>query len=242
MGGRIVCPDKGEAKLLLKVSSHLQIGMKVKGQNGKEYPTSVDYFIPSGKYAEVFTRAYGEKPNTVQIMFVDDDPELSCNERLEYWSSKGELVARGDGRTFEIWDGNKYAPYTVDKSPNIMAQVAERYPKPKRNENDNGWDIVLTLRFLIPLANEVLCLWDFKTKGAASSVNNIRDTYDAVQKIRGTVRGSVFDLSVQFAKSVKPGVKSRYPVVSLTCNDSQVARIQEHLNKTRNSTLLLADK
>lgn len=240
MKGRITRPEQG-AQLALPEIGRLHIGMKAKNQYGKEYPTSVDYFIPSGKYADMFTTALGNKPNTIAIIFPDDNPEKVCNERFEYRNEKGELVARGDGSVFEIWDGKKYAPYPVDKYPDIMQQVAERNPKKPRNENDNGWDVTLTLRFIIPAVRGVIGVWQFSTKGAASSIKNIRDSFDGVQAMRGTVTQTVFDLSVQFAKSNKPGVTSRYPVVSLIANDTRISEIKAALTPTQNLGLLLPE-
>ncbi len=241
MKGRITRPEQG-VQLELPEIGRLRIGMKAKNQYGKEYPTSVDYFIPSGKYAEMFTKALGNKPNTIAIIFPDDDPENVCNERYEYRNEKGELVARGDGTTFEIWDGKKYAPYSVERIPDIMEQVAKRNPKKPRNENDNGWDITLTLRFIVPAVRGVVGVWQFSTKGAASSIKNIRNSFDGVQALRGTVRNTVFDLSVQFAKSNKPGVSSRYPVVSMVANDNRCEEIKAALAPKQNLSLLLPGK
>ena len=112
MGGRIYRPEQGAGILELPEIGRLHIGKKQMGQNGKEYPVSVDYFIPAGKYAGMFTQALGEKPQTIQVIFPDDSPEKVCNERYEYRDDKGALVARGDGRVFEIWDGKRYAPYS----------------------------------------------------------------------------------------------------------------------------------
>ena len=176
------------------------------------------------------------------IILPDDDPENVCNERYEYRNEKGELVARGDGSTFEIWDGKKYAPYSVERIPDIMEQVAKRNPKKPRNENDNGWDITLTLRFIVPAVRGVVGVWQFSTKGVASSIKNIRNSFDGVQAMRGTVTKTVFDLSVQFAKSNKPGVTSRYPVVSMVANDNRVAEIRAALNPEQNLSLLLPGK
>nr|DAM99131.1 MAG TPA: hypothetical protein [Caudoviricetes sp.] len=241
MTGRIVRPEQ-TAQLELPEIGRLHIGMKVKNQYGKEYPTSVDYFIPSGKYAALFTREMGEKPSTIAIIFPDDTPERVCNERFEYRNDRGELVARGDGSVFEVWDGKRYAPYSVEKYPDIMRQVAERNPKKKRNETDDGWDITLTLRFIVPAVRGVVGVWQFTTKGAASSINNIRNSFDGVQALRGTVRNTVFDLSVQFAKSNKPGVSSRYPVVSMVANDNRVEEISRMLKpESTTKSLLLSE-
>lgn len=239
MAGRIVRPEQGVGILELPEIGRLHIGKKQMGQNGKEYPVSVDYFIPSGKYAGLFAKALGEKPQTIQVVFPSDDPAKVCNERFEFRDNSGALVARGDGEIFEIWDGKKYAPYSVAQYPDIMRQVAANNPTKRGADN---WDIVLTMRVIIPAVRGVIGVWQFSTKGAASSIRNIRESFDGVQQMRGTVTGTVFDLSVQFAKSNKPGVNSRYPVVSLVANDNRLAEIREAMAPAQNLSLLLPEK
>ena len=239
MAGRIYRPEQGAAILELPEIGRLHIGKKQAGQNGREFPVSVDYFIPAGKYAGMFTAALGDKPQTIQVIFPDDSPEKVCNERYEYRDNAGALVARGDGRIFEIWDGKHYAPYSVDEYPDIMAQIERNNPTKRGADN---WDIVLTLRFIIPAVRGIVGVWQFSTKGKASSVKNIRESFDGVQRMRGTVTQTVFDLSVQFAKSNKPGVNSRYPVVSLVANDSRIEEIRKAIAPTENLSLLLPDK
>lgn len=239
MAGRIYRPEQGAGILELPEIGRLHIGKKQMGQNGKEYPVSVDYFIPSGKYAGMFTQALGDKPQTIQVVFPSDEAEKVCNERYEYRDDKGALVARGDGRIFEIWDGKKYAPYSVDQYPDIMQQITANNPTKRGAEN---WDIVLTLRFIIPAVRGIVGVWQFSTKGKASSIRNIRESFDGVQAMRGTVTGTVFDLSVQFAKSNKPGVSSRYPVVSLVANDTRIEEIRKAIAPTQNLSLLLPGK
>ena len=238
MAGRIVRPEQGAGILELPEIGRLHIGKKQMGQNGKEYPVSVDYFIPAGKYAGLFTQALGEKPATIQVVFPSDDAAKVCNERYEYRDNSGALVARGDGQVFEIWDGKKYAPYSVDKFPDIMDQITAKNPTRRGAEN---WDIVLTMRFVIPAVRGIVGVWQFSTKGKASSIRNIRESFDGVQMMRGTVTGTVFDLSVQFAKSNKPGQNSRYPVVSLVANDNRIAEIQEAMSQKQNLSLLLPE-
>lgn len=239
MTGRIYRPEQGAAGILeLPEIGRLHIGKKQVSQNGKEYPVSVDYFIPSGKYAGLFTTALGEKPATIQVVFPSDDAEKVCNERYEYRDDKGALVAKGDGRIFEIWDGKKYASYSVENYPDIWEQIIRNNPTKRGAEN---WDIVLTLRFIVPAVRGIVGVWQFSTKGRASSVKNIRESFDSVQMMRGTVTGTVFDLSVQFAKSNKPGVNSRYPVVSLVANDNRISEIRDAIAPKQNLSLLLPE-
>ena len=210
----------------------IHIGMK----NERGLPQSIDWFRPTGKYAGLFTGALGDRPQTIQVIFPDDDPETVCNERWEYRDDKGALVSRGDGRTFEIWDGKKYAPFTVEQYPDLMDKITARYPTKRGADN---WDIALTLRFIVPAVRGVVGVWQFSTKGRASSIKNIRNSFDGVQMMRGTVTQTVFDLSVQFAKSNKPGVNSRYPVVSLIANDNRVDDIRKMLAPAESTKNLL---
>lgn len=232
MEGRIYRPDDGMALLELPEVGRLHIGMKTE----KGFPTSIDWFRPTGKYADLFTQALGEKPQTIQVIFPDDSPEKVCNERYEYRDNSGALVARGDGRVFEIWDGKRYAPYPVEQYPDIMEQVTAR--NPTRNGAEN-WKVALTLRFIVPAVRGVVGVWQFSTKGAASSIKNIRNSFDGVQMMRGTVTQTVFDLSVQFAKSNKPGVNSRYPVVSMVANDNRISDIRAMLAPEQSTKNLL---
>ena len=239
MAGRIIRPEQGAGILELPEIGRLHIGKKQMGQNGKEYPVSVDYFIPAGKYAGLFTQALGEKPATIQVVFPSDDAEKVCNERYTYRDNAGALVAYGYGNIFNIWDGKKYAPYSVAQYPDIMKQITEKNPTRRGEEN---WDIELALKFVIPSVRGIVGVWRFCTKGKASSIRNIRESFDGVQMMRGTVTGTVFDLSVQFAKSNKPGQNSRYPVVSLVANDNSISEIQEAMAQKQNLSLLLPEK
>lgn len=229
MGGRIYRPEaSGVALLELPEIGRLHVGMK----SDKGYPMSIDWFRATGKYAALFAKALGEKPSTIQIVFPSDDAGKVCNERYEYRDDKGALVARGDGQVFEVWDGRGYVPYMVDQYPDIMRQITAKNPTKR---GDDNWDVVLTLRFIVPAIRGVVGVWVLNTKGRASSVKNLRDSFDSVQAMRGTVTTSVFDLSVHFHKSNKPNQNSRYPVLELVCNDSRVTEIREML-KAENST------
>lgn len=235
MNGRIQRPENLNG-LELPEAGRLHIGKKQIGQNGREYPVSVDWFIPSGKYAGMFTAALGEKPQTIQIIFPDDDPAKVCNERYEYRDNAGALVARGDGVNFEVWNGQKYIPVSAEKYPDIMKTICEKYPTRRGAEN---WDIALTMRFIIPAVRGIIGVWVFSTRGKASSIRNIRESFDGVKLLRGTVTNSVFDLSVSFAKSNKPNQNNRYPVVTMIANDRRIEQIREELKPSDEVKLLL---
>ena len=214
--GRIKRPDADRGRLILPRVGFIKIGMK----NANGYPQSVDYFIPVGKYAGLFTQAYGEKPQTIQIVFPDDDAEKVCKEEYTYRDDEGRLIASGDGETFKVWDGKKYETLTISDYPNLMAGISKRYPNRAVQKGGDGWVITLTLTFIVPLVRGIAGVWQFSTKGTASTIPAIRETFDGMLAERGFCKGVIFDLNVQFATTQKPGDKSRFPVVSLVPNES----------------------
>lgn len=217
--------------------------IKVGFKNEKGLPQSVDYFVASGKYAGLFTKAYGEKPQTIQIVFPDDDPAKVCNERYEYRDDEGRLLAVGDGETFKVWNGKEYQELTTAEYPNLMKNVEHRYPNKQYHRTGEGWSIIMTLSFLIPCVRGIAGVWQFSTKGTASTIPQIRDVFDAMMDSKGYVKGIIFDLNVQYAKSQKPGDKNRYPVVTMIPNESEenvlkikkayepVKQLESHENK-----------
>lgn len=226
MSGRIIRSAAEESRLVLPRVGRLKVGKK----SDMGFPMSVDYFIPTGKYADLFTQAYGQKPSTIQIVFPDDDPEKVCCERYEYRNDEGKLVAWGDGREFQVFNGKKYVKMTTDSHPELMQQVVSRFPSKK-----GEWVVTLTLNFIVPMVRGIAGVWTFQTKGVASTIPQIRNVFDAMLEKRGFCKGILFDLGVEFAKSQKPGAQSRYPVVTLVPNESEsnVLRVKEGVDEAR---------
>jgi hypothetical protein len=212
MSGRILNREP-EVRLPLARIGKIKIGMK----SEKGAPMSVDYFVCYGsKYEGLFHQVYGDKPQTLQVIFIDDDPALSCPEEWEYRDDAGRLFASGDGVTFRVWSAQEsvYKVLSAVEFPDLMGMVTKKCPAKK------GWYASLKLRFILPRISGVVGYWEFATKGHASTIPNIRDAFDAMLENRGFVKGVIFDLNVEFAKSNKPGVTSRYPVVTLVPNHS----------------------
>lgn len=211
MAGRIV-NNKREDRLPLPKIGRIACGEK----SEKGYPRSLDYFVASGKYKSLFDAAYGEKPSTIQIVFPSDDANLVCKEYYELRDTAGKLVSEGDGETFKVWSTKEkaYKNLTTNEYPDLMNMVASRYPSCE-------WKITLTLNFIIPKIRGVMGVWSFSTKGSASTIPQVRDTFDAMIEQNGHASGVIFDLSVVMHKSNKPNDSSRYPVVTLIPNESE---------------------
>lgn len=206
MNGRIrraEQPNTSKLPLLGK----LKVGIK-----GDRFPKSLDYFVASGKYSALFDEVFKDKPKTIPIVFIDDNPANSCNERFECRDAQGRLSGYGDGKTFYIFnpDTEKYDEYNHEDEDH------------KRKIKATGkWEVILTITFIIPQIRTVFGQWTLTTKGAKSSVQNIRDTFDAVMDTAGTVRNIPFDLQVEKVKSQKPNSKNLFPVITLVPNISK---------------------
>lgn len=207
--GRIKRPEQEQSFKLPRVGM-IKTGFK----NANGFPQSTDYFIATGKYKSLFDRYYPNKPKTIQIVFWEDSVEKMCNERYEYRDNAGKLFASGDGNEFKVWNGKKYDVFNVSEHPNLMEDLH------KKQKSKKGWEVILTLRFILPKVKDIAGFWEYSTKGEASTIPTITDAFDLMLQTRGSIRGVIFDLNVDFAKSQKPGVTSRYPVVNIVPNHS----------------------
>lgn len=213
MNGRIV---RAEKTVTLPVISKIKIGEKVPNSDPqkRDFCRSLDYFIGFGKYKSLFDKAFPDKPNKIQILFVSDDINFCCNERLELRNNKGDLFGKSDGQTFQIFsDKTKaYETFSIKDHPDIIEKSQAR--------TGTEWKRVLTLRFIVPAIKGVLGLWQVDTKADKSSIDQIRDTFDYVLSQAGTVTRVLFDLTVTKVKSQKPNDPSSYPVLNLIPNVS----------------------
>ena len=214
MAGRILT-NKQENRLPFPLIGKVKVGELAVSATGKTYPRSTEWFVPSGKYASLFKEAYGEQPSTIQIVFPSDDAELVCREEYILRDNAGKLVSSGDGVNFRTWSEKqkKYIDVTTDEQPNLMEMLSKHYGQ--------EWKVTLTLNFILPLVRGVMGCWQFQTKGSASTIPQVRDTFDTMLEQNGKVAGVIFDLSVVMHKSNKPNDSSRYPVVSLVPNESR---------------------
>lgn len=205
MNGRI----EDDHKNYMPIVGRIKCGMV----NDKGYPQSLDYFRATGNYMAMFTEAFGDKPTSIEIVFLSDTVKDVCDERYEIRKGS-KLYAWGDGETFNVWDDKTdYRSFTKANHPDIMERVEKRLGA--------KWDRTLTLRFLIPRIKGVLGVWQLVTKGEASSIPQIVTIFDKTMTMAGTVKGIPFDLSVEKVKSQKPSSKSSFPVIKIIPNASE---------------------
>jgi hypothetical protein len=161
----------------------------------------------------MFHQVYGEKPDQIQVIFISDDDNVSCNELWEGREKKtGALAGRSDGESYELWDYENNNGYVTTKSRDKVAKFTK--------EHGIEWSVILTLNFIIPKIKGVFGMWQLQTKGTKSSIESIINTYDAMKNEAGTVIKIPFDLVVKKVEGQKPGQKRVFPVVDLIPNIS----------------------
>jgi len=221
--GRILpignAPVKEVKNVPIPIIGKIKIGEKaISKKTGKEYPVALDYFIVTDtKYANQFKEAYGEKPDKLEIAFPSDDVEQYCYESYQIRDSKGKLLAEGNGKLWEKLYNNKEKDYNYKKEIELE-KLLNHYDKLGFKPDVKA---TLTLRFILLKLKGVFGCWQFVTKGSASSIPSIRNTYDYIMQYASTTVNIPFDLTVKKVSSQIPGDTRTYPVVSIVANLSK---------------------
>ncbi|MCZ4244927.1 hypothetical protein [Pedobacter punctiformis] len=199
--GRIkVAKAQNNASTLPEIGK-IKTGTKAISSGGKEYPKAIDYFRPTGNFANQFTALFGEKPNSLQIAFISNDIKEVCNEQFESWD-KGKRFGWGDGETFSVFNA------ATGKYDEGVSATDKRVKALK-------WDRTLTLRFVLLKMTGVLGYWSWSTKAKEVSIPSITKSFDLVMEKSGSIIGFPFNFTIEMKKSYTPGEAKTYPVVSL---------------------------
>lgn len=213
MTGRIESRKSESAASTLPEIGKIKIGEKAMSQGGKEYPKSLDYFKPTGTFANEFSMKYGDKPTKLSVCFVSDDLGEACNERFESWV-KGKRWGYGDGKSFTVWDAS-----ANDGKGAYIANIPAADPRVKSLK----WDVMLTLRFVLLELKGIMGYWRFETKAKSTTIPSVIKAFDFVRERAGTIIGFPFNLIIERKTGYNPGEAKNYPVVTLVPNFSQDA-------------------
>jgi len=216
----------------LGVLGKVKVGAKAKNANGKEYPTSLDHFRFTSKQVSRVERIkalLGDKPTSIPITFHSNEINEVCSQRYEIRDKGGRLVAYGDGAT----------DFMESTAKGWDACNKERF-KALTAVNGNTWKEILILKFVI-LGYPEIGVWELRTGGKDTSIQQITSTFDLVLEQAGRVTMIPFNLTVQKSKSNRANVNRQYTVINLI-PDSGL----EKLNKIKElgdglSGLLTAD-
>lgn len=199
--GRISQRKTNQTGSTLPEIGKIKVGEKRKSATGTEFPTSLDYFKPTGNFAAAFHAQYGDKPKSLTVAFISDDIAEVCNERYECWD-KGKRWGYGDGETFTVWDA------TVKSYKEGVAKTDPLVTSKK-------WDTMLTLRFVLLDMKGILGYWTFQSKGKSTSIPSIVKAFDYVKERASTIIGFPFQLIVEKKVGYNPGDPKSYPMVTL---------------------------
>lgn len=199
--GRIKVAKAVNSASTLPEIGKIKTGIKATSAKGVEYPKAIDYFRPTGNFANQFTKLFGEKPQSLQVAFISDNLKEVCNEQFESWD-KGKRFGWGDGELFTVWDA-KTSKY-INDVPATDAKVKAL-----------KWDRTLTLRFVLLKMTGVLGYWSWSTKAKEVSIPSITKSFDLVRERAGSIIGFPFNFTIEMKKSYTPGEAKTYPVVSL---------------------------
>jgi hypothetical protein len=213
MTGRIQSRKTESAASTLPEIGKVKIGEKATSKTGTEYPKSLDYFKPTGNFANEFTMKYGDKPTKLSVCFISDDLNEVCNERFESWV-KGKRWGWGDGSTFSVWDAT-----ALEGKGMYVHGLPAADPRVKALK----WDVMLTLRFVLLELKGIMGYWRFETKAKATTIPSIVKAFDFVKERANTIIGFPFNLTIERKTGYNPGEAKSYPVVSLVPNFSQDA-------------------
>lgn len=213
MTGRIQSRKSESAASTLPEIGKVKIGEKAMSQGGKEYPKSLDYFKPTGNFANDFTMKYGDKPTRLSVCFISDDLNEVCNERYESWV-KGKRWGWGDGTLFTVWDTT-----AAEGKGAYITNLSAADARVKALK----WDIMLTLRFVLLELKGIMGYWKFETKAKATTIPSIVKAFDFVKDRAQTIIGFPFNLVIERKTGYSPGEAKNYPVVTLVPNFSQDA-------------------
>ena len=169
--------------------------IKVGIKSDKGYPQSVDYFVPTGNYAEEVNKLYGEKPTKIKVVFPFDDVEKNMNEFYRQYKSSG---------LFRICDG-----FNCNKA----SDEGEFHEVPCEKESGCECNASMNLQFII-MGLPVVGVWAFDSASYYSRMN-VRSSLQMTIALGGKLQGVPFWMTVEMQESSGSGNKNRFPVISL---------------------------
>jgi len=216
---------KNENLGVLPVIGKIKIGELKVSQNGKSYPSSIDYFRcdANASYVELYTGFFGEKPITLPIVFPSNDTNDFLSHLYELRDSAGKMYAKSDGQSIAVAtksnaDGAVYFhEYSAQELKKQFGGLDAAMTLLREKSGGTAWRERLSLKFII-LRLPILGLFQFDTSGDDTTIPQLIKVIDTVQESAGRIMFIPFDLCLKIAKSDKSGDTRKYPVVSLVCN------------------------
>ena len=214
---------------------HIRLGIKTRTASGVERPQRIDYFAldddETGRALRDFLVAQGQpkdKPISIPIQFVSDDPDEVAPYNLEFYGN-GVRKCIGNGVTAEaIVDPKAYAAYmgSTDGEPprTLWASGGRTGDRPLRREirclgagyddapacpiYGNGCGPTMHLRFVVR-GFPMLGIWEITT-GSAMNIDRVRGF---LAFLRGVNDGRLTGVAIQLGLDTVNVRGQRYSVL-----------------------------
>lgn len=238
--GRISKRKDVNAASSLPEIGKIKIGEKKTSAKGVQYPSALDYFRPTGTFANEFIKLFGEKPRELKVAFISNDLSEVCNQRFECWEN-GKRWGYSDGESYTVWDKTKGDLDKDNKPKGAYVTISPDTPENQALIKSVGkWDEMLTLRFVLLEMKGIMGYWRFETKAKAVTIPSIIKAFDLVQERAGSIIGFPFSLIVEKKTGYNPGEAKSYPVVSLVPNFTQdtLEMVREYIDMGGNMNRL----
>jgi hypothetical protein len=101
----------------------IRLGLKVRNQAGKEYPTETEHFVCPPEV----TAVYGEEPTELEVMLPSDDPEQVFVQKYAMYGAGAGLKCHGNGEQAERYnEQTKQWDVTPCTCPNLKSDENPR--------------------------------------------------------------------------------------------------------------------
>lgn len=207
------------------------LGIKVtknkKGEDCKPYPKAVDYFVypeadaEGGELLEQLTKAFGEKPKELRIIFPLEDEESIASQYYRCYTRTRGLVCRGDGEIcMRVVDAKTGALPTKDTDKTTLSEMTCQgrecpdYAAGQCRE-------VMNLQFMLPEISG-MGVWQIDTS-SINSIKNINSCLEMIKAIYGRVAMVPMLLTLEKMAVTPPGgTKKNVHVLNIRSTDTMI--------------------
>ncbi|MFH1775079.1 MAG: hypothetical protein ABH839_00255 [Chloroflexota bacterium] len=209
-----------ERRLLPRLGK-IHLGIKVKNEDGVEYPRMLDYFVCPPEVKAVF----GERPKELRIIIPVEDEERWATQYYRCYSKTKGLVCKGDGETamrmVDVKTG-ALADRTSKKAEMREVACAGRHCP----YYEHRCKEVMNLRFLLP---EVpgMGVWQVDSS-SINSIKNINSAAFLIKQLYGRISMLPLLLTFEPMMVISPvdGKRKRVSALNLRTKESMVDLMQ----------------
>ncbi len=220
-----MCPIKGlsEKRRLPRIGK-LHLGVRVKREDGVEYPRAVDYFVypPDHPQLKELIVTYGEKPKELRIIIPVEDEEKFASQYYRLYSRTRGLVCKGDGETAVRMIDTATGALANRESKEVELKEVPCQGKDCVDYGSRGCGEVMNLQFLLPEVSG-FGVWQIDT-GSINSIMNVNSALELVRQVYGRVSMVPLILALEPKEVVNPddGKKKTVRVLNIRSQDKMI--------------------